>query len=234
MLHNLFVFLVLSAMNMKRTAALVIFVFFIFAAAARAQPQPEEDIQAWNDVQLTLPVGQYVDFNAVIATRFGKNVTRLSDGRFAVGMTLKPSKSFSIQPLFWFIRSRNALSRFRNEHRLNLRLNYRFPFRSFGLSHRSSFESRLRSPLSSWRYRPSVTFEKDIPNSWIPKARFFATEEVFYDSLSKRFSRNRFTLGVNKTLSKQLSVDVYYMRQNDGLSRPGDLHVLGTSWKIKM
>ena len=91
-----------------------------------------------------------------------------------------------------------------------------------------------RGPLRAWRYRPSLTFEKNIPENWIAKSKFYVTEEIFYDSLLKRFSRNRFTVGINRTLSKQVSVDLYYMRQNDGFTRPGDLNVIGTGWRVKL
>jgi hypothetical protein len=68
-----------------------------------------------------------------------------------------------------------------------LRAVYRFPFKNFGLSHRSWFEYRLRRPLNSFRYRPSLTFDKAIPKNIIPGASVFVTEEVFYDSLLKDF-----------------------------------------------
>lgn len=194
----------------------------------------DEDIQSWNDVQLTVPLDKYFDFYTAVTMRFGKNVTRLNDGRFAFGFVWKPTKSFSVQPFYWHIRARNSRSQFRIEHRLNLRLTYKFPIKSFGLSHRSWFEYRMRSVGNTWRYRPSLTFEKEISEKIIPKAKFYITEEVFYDSGLQKFSRNRFTVGINKTLNKNLSVDVYYMRQNDGFSRPGDLNVIGTSWKIKL
>jgi hypothetical protein len=104
-------------------------------------------------------------------------------------------------------------------------------FRAFASKHVRISDSQSRD---SWRYRPSLTFEKDISKKIISGAKLYITEEVFYDSLLKRFSRNRFTVGVNKTLTNQLSLDLYYMRQNDGTTRPGDLHVIGTSWKIKL
>jgi len=158
----------------------------------------------------------------------------LNDGRYSIGFIYKPNKSWTIQPFYWFINARNSRSQFRHEDRLNLRIGYRFPFKKFGLSHRSAFEYRLRSPRNSFRYRPSLTFDKDIPKNIIPKAKFFVTEEVFYDSILKKFSRNRFSLGITKTLSKKLSLDLYYMRQNDGFTHPGDLNVIGTSFKIKL
>ena len=194
----------------------------------------EADNQSWNDVQLSVPLNEQFDLYTALTARFGKNITRLNDGRFAVGIIYKPNKAFSFQPFYWFIRARNARGEFRREHRFNLRAGYRFPFKKFGLSHRSWFEYRRRAPRNSWRYRPSLTFEKDVPKNIISKAKFFATEEIFYDSILKKFSRNRFTVGLTKTLTKKLSLDVYYMRQNDGFSRPGNLNVIGTSWKVRL
>ncbi|MBK8151486.1 MAG: DUF2490 domain-containing protein [Acidobacteria bacterium] len=134
----------------------------------------------------------------------------------------------------WQINARNTRGKFRIEHRLNLRIGYKFPIKKFGLSHRSWFEYRMRPTGNSWRYRPSLTFEKDLPGKLIPKAKFYVTEEPFYDSSLKRFSRNRLSFGINKTLSNSLSLEIYYLRQNDGISRPGDLNVIGTSFKLKL
>ena len=217
-----------------KKAALGLLIFGFVAFSTRAQTaQPENDFQSWNEVQITAPMTKKVDFYTAVTMRFGKNVSRVNDSRFAIGFIFKPTISLSIQPFYLYIDARNTNSQFRKEHRLNLRTTYRFPFKKFGLSHRSWFEYRLRRPRNSWRYRPSLTFEKALPKNIIPKATFFLTEEVFYDSLLKRFSRNRFSAGINKTLNKNLSLDVYYMRQNDGTTRPGDLHVIGTSLKVK-
>ncbi|HLM59373.1 MAG TPA: DUF2490 domain-containing protein [Pyrinomonadaceae bacterium] len=200
--------------------------------SAAAQVADQDDNQSWNDVQITVPVNEQFDFTLVGTFRFGKNITQLNDRRAAVGVVYKPNKSWSFQPFYWNIVARNSRGRFLMEHRLNFRATYRFPFKKFGLSHRSWVERRLRKPRNSWRYRPSLSFEKGIEKI-IPDARVFVTEEVFYDSILKKFSRNRFSVGVNKTLTKKLSLDVFYMRQNDGFSRPGDLNVVGTSWRIK-
>jgi len=194
----------------------------------------DEDAQSWNDVQLTIPINKQFDFYTALTLRFGKNVTRLNDGRYGVGIIYKLDKSWSFQPFYLFIDARNSRSQFKAEHRLNLRVGYRFPFKRFGLSHRSAFEYRLRQPQNSFRYRPSLTFDKDIPKSVVPKAKFFISDEIFYDSILNKFSRNRFSIGITKTITKKLSLDLFYMRQNDGYSRPGDLNVIWASWKIKL
>ncbi len=165
--------------------------------------------------------------------RFGKNVSRLNDGRFALGLVWKPAKALSIMPFYWYVDARNARSQFRREHRFSLRATYRFPFKSFGLTHRSTYEYRLRTPVT-WRYRAALTYEKELPKKLLTAAKFFFGDEVFYDSATGRFSRNRFSIGINKTLNKHLAVDVYYMRQNDGFSHPGDLHTLWVTWRVKL
>lgn len=218
---------------MKKIFFLCALMIFGASFAAAQTVADEADNQLWSDVQLTAPMTKKFDFYLAGTFRFGKNITRSNDSRLAVGFIYKPNKALSVQPFYWHIDARNANGRFRTEHRLNLRVNYRFPFKKFGLSHRSWFEYRLRSPRNSWRYRPSLTYEKNIPKI-IPKSKFFVTEEVFYDSVLKKFSRNRFSVGINRTLTKSTSLDIFYLRQNDGFSRPGDLNVIGTSLKIRL
>lgn len=207
----------------------------LFAAFANAQLiTDDEDIQSWNDVQLTVPMNKSFDFYTAVTLRFGKNVSRLNDGRYAVGIAWKPTKALTIMPFYWNIQARNSRSQFRQEHRLNLRATYRFPIKSFGLIHRSTYEYRMRAPANTWRYRGMLTYEKDLPKKFISQAKFFIGNEIFYDSATKKFSRNRFNIGINKTLNKNLSVDVYYMRQNDGFSRPGDLNTLWVTWRVRL
>lgn len=223
-------------MNLKANLVFICLAVFSYRAVhAQTQAvQDDEDVQSWNDVQLTVPLTKQFDFVTSVTMRFGKNVTRLNDGRYQIGFTWKPRKDLSITPFFSYIGARNSAGRFRIEQRLNLRAVYKFPFKSFGLSHRSWFEYRIRGVGNTWRYRPSLTFEKNIPKKLVPNAKFFVTEEPFYDSATSKFSRNRITAGITKTLSKILSLDLYFMRQNDGYSHPGDLNVIGTSWKVKL
>jgi hypothetical protein len=212
---------------------LIVASLLIFALAVSGQdPQPEDDFQSWNDVQLTVPLSPKLDFQTQFTARLGKNVTRLNDGRFLAGLVYKPHKSFSINPFYWSIWARNAVSVFRFESRYSLRLTYRFPVKPIGLSHRSQFEYRVRGTAKSWRYRASLNLEKDLPKKF--NGKFFIADEVFYDSTQGRFSRNRFSIGINKIINKDLSLDLYYMRQNDGVSRPGDLHTIWTALRVRI
>ncbi|MBX7174369.1 MAG: DUF2490 domain-containing protein [Pyrinomonadaceae bacterium] len=220
---------------MRKHILIALTVLLWVSLSVKTQTPPlvaQDDIQSWNDVMLTVPLSKQFDFWTSVTMRFGKNISRLNDGRYAIGFIYKPDKHWTIQPFFWSIKMRNSRGQFQNESRLNLRIGYKLPIKSVGLSHRSTFEYRIRNVGNSWRYRPSLTIEKDLPKK--TKSKIYLTDEVFYDSSLAKFSRNRFTIGITRTLTKILSLDLYYMRQNDGFSRPGDLHVIGTSWKFKL
>lgn len=194
----------------------------------------DNDLQSWNDVQLTAKINKKVDLYSLATVQFDKNLKRVKDGRFAIGLTLKPLHSLSITPFVQLLRARNSTGDFKTEYRFTLRAVYRFPVENFGLSHRSQVEYRFRPGQNTWRYRPSVTFEKELPKKFVPGVKVFVTEEPFYDSGSGRFSRNRFSVGINKTLTEKLSLDIYYLRQDDNFSHPASINVIGTSWKIKL
>lgn len=216
------------------TIGVVALALSITAKSQTTAVQDNDDLQSWNDVQLTVGLSKKVDLYSAVTMRFGKNVSRLNDGRFAIGLTFKPTGRFSFTPFVTLMRVRNSAGVFGPEYRINLRGIYRFPVKAFGLSHRSLFEYRIRPTGNLWRFRPSVTFEKELPEHLAPGLKFFVTEEPIYDSASGRFSRNRFSVGFNKVLSKNLSLDIYYLRQGDNFSNPGAIDVIGTAWKIKL
>ena len=205
------------------------------SAAAQSNSRPDdEDVQSWNEVQLIAPMTKKVDFFVGLTGRFTNNAKQFNEGRIGLGYLWKPTKALTISPFYLYIRAPVIARRFRTEHRLHLGASYKFPIKSFGLTHRSLYEHRLRSGRSSWRYRPSLKFEKELPKKLLSDAKWFLMEEPFYVSATGKWSRNRFSVGVSKTINKNLSLDVYYLRQNDGYSHPGDLNVIGTSWKVKM
>lgn len=206
-----------------------------FSVSANAQTAADDDdIQSWNDIQLTVKLAKNFDFTTRLSGRFDKDLTRFSESRYQMGVIWKPSKALAISPFFLYANARNAAGKFQIENRLNLAVTYKFPVKGFGLSHRSLFEYRMRRNGNSWRYRPSITIDKPIPKRVLKDSNIFFTVEPFYSSTTGRFNRNRLTIGISRTINKSLTLDVYYLRQNDGYVRPGDLNVLGATWKINL
>jgi hypothetical protein len=108
----------------------------------------------------------------------------------------------------------------------------RFNIEKFRFSDRNLFERRFRNPgITSTRYRNRLQVEHPLGRSELGFSLFVA-DEVFYDWSIDCWVRNRFTAGASKALNKHFTQDVYYLRQNDGVSVPGDLHVIGTTLRI--
>ncbi len=218
-----------------RTIFLALAVLLAGTLSTLCQSQADDsDLQSWNEVSVTKRIHKKADIVIPFTFRVGKNITRLNEGRVGVSFVLKPHKAISISPGYLYLRVRNSAGEFANENRFLLGATFRSAIKTVGLAHRSLFEYRVRSRGNSWRYRPSVTVDKKLPEKWTKGAKLFVTEEPFYDSAAGRFSRNRLSFGINKAVSEKLSVDLYYLRQDDRNSTPGVLHVIGTGWKVKL
>jgi hypothetical protein len=221
-------------MSKFRHFSLLISIIAALSLAGVAQSLDDSDNESWNDLQITIPAGKRVDVLLLGTVRLGDDLADLVEGRVGGGLSVKLNKALSVSPTYQHIETRNGSGVFKTEHRYSLRGTYKFPFKRFGLIHKSTYEYRVRSSGNSWRYRPALTFEKALPKSFLRKAKVFVTEEPFYVSTTKKFSRNRFSVGVSKTFNPHLTLDVYYLRQQDGHSHPGDLNVLGTAWKVHL
>jgi hypothetical protein len=215
----------------------VLFVSFVLVATTvrgQSTRPPETDVQQWNDVQISAPVTKDVDFNLYGTLRIGREVSRPVDERIGVGFTIRTGKYLSLAVAYLHIGMQPFEGRKLWESRISLGPTLRFQASKFRFIDRNLFERRYRHPgIPSTRYRNRFQVEHPIGRDSI-KLSLFASNEVFYDWSVNRWVRNRFSAGVSKVLNSNLTLDVYYLRQNDGLSRPGDLHVIGTAWRIKL
>ncbi len=236
MLHNLF----LSSMNrMSKLCLIRIFVIAMLAAGTVAGQSSfanvdDEDTQSWNEFQLSVPLAKQISFTTRVTMRVGGNIRRLTEGRQSFGLSWRPVSALTLAPSYSYIRTRSSSGIFRKEDRYALAATYQFPFKVVGLSHRSQYEKRQRSSGDTWRYRAGVTLKKDLPKTWAKSTSAYVTNEVFYDSAAARFSRNRFSVGLERSFTRSFSAEVYYLRQNDGVSRPGDLHIIGFGSRYRL
>lgn len=207
--------------------------FCLFAAKASAQID-RTDNQQWTDVQLAVPVTKSFDFNVLGTLRLGRDIHRPVDERVGVGFTYRFGKYFSVSPNFLYIGMQPSAGRRIWESRLSLPLQVRFDWGKFRLSDRNLLERRIRnSGLRANRYRNKFQIEHAIGDKdW--KLSLFVADEVFYDWFVNRWVRNRISIGVIKVFDKHFTQDIFYLRQNDGVSIPGDLNVIGTSLRVRL
>jgi hypothetical protein len=208
----------------------------LFAANLTAQTSrvPETDVQNWNDVQLTVPVNKKFDFLMQGTLRLGDDLTKAVDERFGAGFNYKLIPDVTLGALVFGRVAEPPNGRREHETRLTLGATVQRPFGKFTLSDRNWLERRWRDPqIDAWRYRNRLRLEHPFE---INKTKFtwFISDEVFYDWSLNDWVRNRAAVGASHAFNKQFTLELYYMRQNDGRSRPGDLHIIGSLWRIKL
>ncbi|KXK04749.1 MAG: hypothetical protein UZ17_ACD001000752 [Acidobacteria bacterium OLB17] len=211
-------------------------ILFTFPSAALSQAAPDRsDTQSWNDIQLSIPLSKKVDLVTKLSLRFGDNLKKFAENRVQFGFAFKPVKGLAISPFYWQVNSRNLRTgKYSTEHQLDAAATYRIPVGKYGLTHRSTYEYRMRTSGNSWRYRALAGIDRSLPEKWLKDTKAFVTAEAFYDSKPKKWNRTRFSVGISRKLSKKLTLDLFYTRQNDGYSHPGDLNIIGTAWKLRL
>ncbi len=192
------------------------------------------DNQQWTDVQLAVPVTKEFDFNLQGTLRLGRDISRPVDERIGVGFTWKIGTHWQVQPNYLHIGMQPVRGRKVWENRLSLPVTLRFNAGKFRLSDRNLIEHRIRnSGQRSDRYRNRFQVEHPVGDKeW--NLSFYVADEVFYDWTVDRWVRNRFTIGASKVFNKHYTQDFYYLRQNDGVSVPGDLNVIGTTLRFRL
>lgn len=208
--------------------------FLCFFVAQSVRAQSETDNQLWTDVQLAVPVTSTVDFNILGTLRLGRDISHPIDERIGAGFSFRFGKYVTVAPNYLHIGMQPFRGRRIWENRLSLPITLRFNLDKFRLSDRNLFERRLRnSGAKSTRYRNRFQVEHPIgSDNW--NLSLFVADEVFYDWSVDRWVRNRFTAGGSKVFNKHFTQDFYYLRQNDGVSLPGDLNVIGTTFRFRL
>jgi hypothetical protein len=207
----------------------------VCAVPATAQSRvPKTDIQSWNDVQFTIPLNQKTDFLIQGTLRLGGNLSTPVDGRWGAGFNYKLNKYVTLNELYFHREAKPPHGRAEREERLSFGATLRKPFGKFALIDRNWFERRWREPQTdAWRYRNRVQLEHPFK---IGKTKFtwFLADEVFYDWSLHGWVRNRATIGASHAFNKHFTGDLYYLRQNDGRSRPGDINIVGTVMRFRL
>lgn len=204
---------------------------FVMPVAAQLD---QTDNQQWTEVVLAVPVTIRFDFNLVGSLRVGRDIIHPVDERVGAGFTFRVNKYVTISPHYLHIGMQPFSGRRVWENRLVLPVQIRFNLGKFRLSDRNQFERRLRnSGVHSTRYRNRFQVEHPIGSGKLGLSLFIANE-VFYDWTVDRWVRNRFSVGASKVFNKHFTQEFYYLRQNDGVSIPGDLNVIGTTLRFRL
>ena len=202
-------------------------------AQAQSAKPVRDDRQVWSEVQLAVPLNKQVDYVMSGTLRLGRNVRRPVDERIGVGFSFKAGKYLTLFPSYAYLRTQPTRGKNLSEDRLGFAATLRVPLGKFALADRNLFERRYRHAQGvSTRYRNRLQIEHPFKIG-ATQLSCFVADEVFYDWSFNEWARNRFTIGVSRKFNKHFTGDLYYLRQNDGHSSPGDIHVIGTTLRFR-
>jgi Protein of unknown function (DUF2490) len=203
------------------------------AAAQSAARFPQDDNQVWGDWYGAHPLGEGVSLGVDGGLRAGSDAGHLIYRRIGVSVSFRLRKYLTVTPSYHFYQRDSAPARESRENRLSLAATATLPLGRWGVSDRNLLERHFLARGNSWRYRNRMEVVRHF--AWRrEKLRAFAWDEVFYDSSVRAWSRNRVVLGAGKSLSPRLSLDIYFLRQNDSFSRPADLNTLGIAFHTRL
>jgi hypothetical protein len=218
-----------------KIAAFLIGVLFVYAPQVCGQSRvPETDNQSWNDVQLTIPLSKRTEVVFQGTLRLGDNMTDPVDERWGIRFNHTLEKHVTLQMLYFHREAKPPKGVSEYEDRLTFGANVRQPIQKFTFTSRNWFERRWREPQKdAWRYRHRLQLEHPFK---VGKTKMVwqLSDEVFYDWGLHVWPRNRMSAGVSHTFNKHLTLDLNYTRQNDSHTRPGDLNIIWSVWRIKL
>ncbi len=207
-----------------------------FTAFSQTLP-PRDDNQFWNETQVIKPTGKNKELIVIGVLRTGRDFARPVDERIGAGLNFKLNKQLSIIPTYVYVDQQPYDGRRIQEHRLVLNATVKFNAGGFAFMDRNLLERRVRHSSADFTvYRNRL--QLDHP-ARIGSFNFkpFIADEIWYSTQTSNgkdlgWFRNRLSAGIIKQFGERFSADIFYLRQNDGVSFPGNVHAIGTLFKI--
>ena len=229
----------LSIRSVKKLLApgallLSVTIFGCASAIGQTTNPTRDDVQEWTEVQLAVPLAQRVDVVLIGVTRFGRDVSRPVNERIGGGVSFKVGKYLTLLPFYLHVASQPTKNNHSTEERITLEATVKFPAGRFTIGDRNRLEFHIHNPRPNFtQYRNRLQIEHPLE---LGKVKFtgFVADEVFYDSIAAAWIRNRVYIGISRKVNKHFTLDLYYVRQNDSHSHPGDIHALGTAFKFHL
>ncbi len=203
-----------------------------YGAFSQSVRATNSDLQSWNEVQVTAPITKKLSgvFSGVF--RLGDHVQRPTDERIGFQFSYKANKNFTFASGFLYRATQPTSTRKAYETRLLEILTINIPVRKYNFSNRNQYEYHfVNSRRDVWWYRNRSQIDREIKIKKF-KIKPFVSAEFFYNGTTKDWFRAHYTAGISKKVNKHFTLDLYYLRRQDGVAFPGNLNVFGTTWRI--
>ena len=208
---------------------MVVALAFPAGGVAQSKPQfPQDDFQVWTDVEASHALGENLHLNLNGALRWSNDAGHLLYRRMGGGFAYTWHKYLTFSPYYNFYAADPTPVTTSHENRASFAVTVGIPLGRWRVSDRNTIERRFLATADTTRYRNRVQIERAVKFGGFP-LHVFVWDEVFYDSGASAWTRNRAAVGAGKEISHYLSIDLYYLHQNDSHTRPGDLNGVGVT-----
>lgn len=209
------------------------------AATAAAVTPPTEDHQFWNEFQLVKHTGKKTDLVLIGVLRIGRDWARPVDERVGVGYAFKLNKYLTVMPTYLHVEYQPYPTRIIHEERLVLNVTGKASLGKFTFTDRNLIERRVRPSVKDFTvYRNRLQIDHPAHVGHFAFKPYVADEVWHSTQTGARgefgWFRNRISVGVIKQLTEHLSGDIFVLYQSDGISRPGNIPVVGTLFRYTL
>jgi hypothetical protein len=190
------------------------------------------DNQFWGAVQVSAPVRKKVDLVLGGTLRLGDDLSRLVYERGSAGLLFKLGEHVTLAPIYGYIATQVVPQLDVRENRFSLDTAVSFPLERFTFTDHNILDRRFVGPTHFSRYRNMLQISRVVKLREVTLLLFVA-DEIAYEWRVDALTRNRFSIGGGKSLSKKVSIDLFYLRQNGAYARPRDINAIGTTLRIR-
>jgi hypothetical protein len=193
---------------------------------------PADDNQLWSDYQYSIPISKRLEAALSGTLRLGNDMSRLLYEKVGAAVSVHAGRHVTFTPGYSFSGYQPLPDLSIRENRIYAEVDFHYPLGNFWLSDRNRIEFRMFPSLNYFRYRNRFQVEHPVEVGHLG-LQAYVSDEVFYDGLLNAWSRNRLTAGIAKKMSRMLSMDFYYCRQDDRYSLPRDTNAVGIGFKFR-
>lgn len=187
------------------------------------QQLPSQDFEGRAEINGVHPISKRTEFLLGTEFHYSRDQGHLVYRKIGTGFAFRWYKFLTIEPYYQYSVSDSVSGGFSHENRLALAATVGAPWKRWYISDRNTGERRFLQSGPTWRFHNRVQFRRPIQ---VERKRMsvFVWDEVYYTTALHRWYRNRVAVGTEQRLSRKISVDIFYMRQNDGYTKLGDFN----------
>lgn len=190
------------------------------------------DTQLWNEAKLTIRLNNRFDVVAGGVLRLGDDISQVIRNSGLVGANARVTDFLSLTPTYQYIADHPVQGEPTVENRLGLVSTLSTPIRSANLALSNGLEFRsFDNKPDSWRWRPKLKVSHPLGSTTLGLSIYIA-DELFYEFIPDSWTRNRLFAGLEKRLSDNVAIELYYCRQTQFKAGQQDLNIIGVASRI--